>query len=95
MNRTASQWASDAILVQDACNSSGIVHTFSTLMSDLSDYSFQKNKGTSWKNRHPLVILFVDKLASLCGSNLNYGHDSYGFHRAYEWAKTADSFEYE
>lgn len=54
-----------AIEVQDAVNLSGVVHTFAEVMSVLSDYAFENNLGTEWKNTHPIVTLFIDKLADL------------------------------
>ena len=70
----------DAILVQDACNLSGVVHSFSAAMTKLrAVYSTQ---GTDFFNRHPIAVLFASKIASLTGCE-----HMETFSRAYETAK--------
>jgi hypothetical protein len=59
------QAAHDALACQDACNASGVVHSFDQAMSALWDEAHKQGKGTEWVNRHPIVTLFIDKLASL------------------------------
>lgn len=56
---------SDALIVQDACNLSGVVHSFSKHMQTLSDMGIDN---TDDKNRHPICVLFSSKIASLTGS---------------------------
>lgn len=61
-----------ALDVQNACNLSGVVHAFSRAVSGLwkvvnDDPS--KGRGTEWVNRHPVCLLFTDKLADLSGSS--------------------------
>ncbi len=65
----------DALIVQDACNLSGVVHSFSKHMQTLSDMGIDN---TDEKNRHPVCILFSSKIASLTGSE-----DFSNFSRAY------------
>jgi len=67
----------DAILVQDACNISGVVFSFARHMQKLCDMGLD----TEAKNRHPVSILFVDKLADLTGRP---GYPE--FHDAYQEA---------
>jgi len=105
MSKTAQEWANTAIDgVQSACNLSGVAHSFSQLMTDLHDFSWdarfgdnpRNHLGTDWCNQHPLVVLFVDKMASLCGTQ---SFDSSArFAWAYDWAKRVQldggDFEY-
>ncbi len=60
--------AREAILVQDACNLSGVVHSFSRVMSLLSEVSNRQRRGTDWKNHHPIAVLYANKIASLTGA---------------------------
>ena len=66
---TIKEAAQMALDVQDACNLSGVVHSFSRVMSLLSDEANRIGLGTDWKNTHPIAVLFSDKIASLTGSN--------------------------
>jgi len=65
---TMKEAAQMALDVQDACNLSGVVHSFSRVMSFLSDEANRTGKGTDWKNTHPIAVLFADKIASLTNS---------------------------
>ena len=53
---------------QDACNLSGVVYSFARAMDAICEQSRTLGHGTEWRNRHPAVTLFVDKLASLNGT---------------------------
>jgi hypothetical protein len=70
--------AQQALDVQDACNLSGVVHAFSRAMTELWDEAHRTGQGTEWVNTHPIVTLFIDKLASLnrYDSSLNEAWDS-------------------
>lgn len=65
MPMTYKQAAQAALDVQDACNLSGVLFSFAEVMQFLCDEAHAKNMGTKWKNHHPIVTLFVDKLADL------------------------------
>ena len=73
------RWASEAILVQDACNLSGVVHSFSRLMAFLCAIGLD----TEARNRHPIAVLFASKVASLTGCERMER-----FSESYEWCKT-------
>lgn len=61
--QTAAQAALD---VQNAVNLSGVVHTFSKILSEvLWPVSSKMGAGTYWVNQHPITQLFVAKLADL------------------------------
>ena len=62
--------ARSALLVQDACNLSGVVHDFSRVMALLSEISSRLDKGTEWKNHHPISVLYASKISSLTGSDV-------------------------
>ena len=66
----------EALQVQDACNLSGIVHSFSDGMSILWDIANATGKGTDWVNRHRYSRLFADKIKSLSGDIENGDFDS-------------------
>ena len=68
---TMQKAAQMALDVQDACNLSGVVHSFSRVMSFLSDEANRTGKGTDWKNKHPIAVLFADKISSLTNMNNN------------------------
>lgn len=55
------KWARDALLVQNAVNSSGIVHSLSRFMHELVEAGLD----THARNTHPIVKLFIDKLYDL------------------------------
>lgn len=81
--KTIQQLAKDAIDVQDACNLSGVVHSFSQVVTDLRTILTNEGKfSTDRLNTHPVVILYSNKIASLCGSE-----SGLEFSRAYDWAK--------
>jgi hypothetical protein len=65
----------DALAVQDACNLSGVVHSFSRHMKTLGELELD----TDEKNRHPVAVLFSSKIASLTHSEpllaFNYAYD--------------------
>lgn len=61
--RTLRDLAREALQVQDACNISGVAHGFARAMSSLCDLGL----ATDERNRHPITILWVDKLAHLSG----------------------------
>ena len=65
MPYTYQQAAQAAIDVQDAVNLSGIVFSFADAMQAICDKSHEINEGTQWRNRHPIVRLFLLKLCNL------------------------------
>jgi hypothetical protein len=69
--RTIQEMAEEANLVQDACNLSGVVHSFSRIMSELCEMGLD----TETRNRHPIVRAYVSKLVSL--SRYDMGDDTF------------------
>lgn len=85
VERTIKDLAKEALGIQDACNLSGIVHSFSRAMTDLRVIARAEGwEGTDKLNEHHIAVLFADKIASLVapGSNI----DGTRFRRAYMWA---------
>lgn len=63
---TIQEAAQAALDVQDACNLSGVVRSFNEIVIDVLWPEAQRlDKGTEWVNSHPIVTLFLSKLASL------------------------------
>lgn len=74
------KWMKSALLVQDACNLSGVVHSFSKMLTEMSvEGGFDHAK----RDAHPATILFVDKIHSMVP------HSAVDFSRAYDAAKEA------
>ena len=67
--RTECDLLKEAWLVQDACNLSGVVHSFGQVVSELWEHAREKGMGTEWVNQHPVCVLFADKMASLTRCN--------------------------
>ena len=73
--RTIKELAEEAVAVQDACNLSGVVHSFASVLDDLWRHAKRQGEGTDWVNQHPITKAFVGKLVSL--SRLQQGDDAY------------------
>jgi hypothetical protein len=59
--RTLQELAKEALDVQDTCNLSGVVHSFSRVMTELRPHC----SGTGQLNTHPICVLFADKIRDL------------------------------
>ena len=64
------RWGEKSLQVQDACNGMGVANSLVQLMRYLQDS--KQTYGTDDINRHPLVKLFVAKLADLAGLECTY-----------------------
>lgn len=63
MDANLQKAAKDALTVQDACNLSGVVHAFARAMTVIRE----STPGTEDANRHPVAVLFADKIMDLVG----------------------------
>jgi len=54
-----------ALVIQDACNLSGVVHSFSRMMNKIWEEAHKTQKSTDWVNHHPIAVLFAEKCAHL------------------------------
>ena len=64
----------DALMVQSACNLSGVVHSFSEILSRLVKEAQEQGKGTAWINTHPICILFAEQIKHLTTSDYFQAH---------------------
>lgn len=81
MKYTLQQAAQTAIDVQNACNLSGVVHSLADICSSLRE--LPDCTGTAWVNEHPIVTLFIDKLASLNRTQCLCAGNMHNYSRAY------------
>ena len=66
--RTEKELIKEAIDVQNACNLSGVVNSFSKAIADLWVIAREEGgKGTAWINQHRVSRLYADKIKSLSG----------------------------
>lgn len=65
---TEAHWCRDALRVQNACNPSGVAHSFAELCVAMH----KAGLSTSAICDHPATQLFVAKLADLSGLNYHY-----------------------
>jgi len=77
--KTLSQLASDALMVQNACNLTAVLRSAHEAARTLLRHP--DSTGTDWVNQHPVMVLYADKIASLTGCNDIY---SGNFDRAYD-----------
>lgn len=64
--RSWKSMAQEAINVQDACNLSGVVHSFSRIIKDVRErLRLEGKESTENVNTHPVCILYADKINSL------------------------------
>jgi len=63
MSKTIKDLARDALDVQNASNLSGVISGFSRALADLREHV----SGTDALSRHPITVLWSDKVAHLTG----------------------------
>lgn len=85
--RTWKEMAEESLRVQDACNLSGVVHAFSTIITEVrTRLDSEGQGGTDNVNNHPVCRLFSDKIASLTGTQFCNDDAHQNFSDAYKWA---------
>jgi hypothetical protein len=78
---TIREAAQAAIQVQDACNLSGVLHTYVEAMAAV----FEVAGSTTERNRHPVSVCFAAKIADLAGLTvLDYDGFGAAFHACQE-----------
>lgn len=60
--------ARTALDVQNACNLTGVLHSFLAAAQAVRTESDRLGKGTDWINQHPICFMFADKIGSLVGT---------------------------
>ena len=66
------RWCKDALSVQNACNPSGVAHSFATLCEQMH----QAGMSTTAICDHPAARLFAAKLADLMGLNHHWPREA-------------------
>jgi hypothetical protein len=62
--------ANDALMVQNACNLSGVVNSWGKAVTAIWDEAREgQMRGTDWVNRHPINVLFAAKATELSGGS--------------------------
>jgi len=61
--KTEQELLNEAYAVQDACNLSGVVHSFSRAISSLREIS--ECTDTDYINQHLICVLYADKIVDL------------------------------
>ncbi len=81
---TIKEAAKTAILAQDACNLSGVLASFHNVVTDVIWPDARRlGKATEFVNTHPIVTLFLDKLASLNRSQCLCSDSMKSYYSAY------------
>jgi hypothetical protein len=65
LTMTITDLANESLRVQNACNLSGIVHSYARALSDLR--TLCPSLSTDAINRHPIAVVWADKVAHLAG----------------------------
>ena len=87
--------ANEALMCQDACNLSGVLASFHAVVSDVIWPEARRlGKGTAWVNGHPIVALFLSKLADLNGPLANDFSRAYNAVQAIARGEQPDLFGY-
>ena len=85
MPKTLKEAAETALLIQDGCNLSGILRSFTEIVMDtLWPAAREQGQGTDWVNQHPICTLFLDKLVSLNRSQCVCSNNMKSFSEAYD-----------
>ncbi|EKQ70298.1 hypothetical protein OsccyDRAFT_0576 [Leptolyngbyaceae cyanobacterium JSC-12] len=61
-----------AIEVLSAVNSSGIVFSLARVMEKICEETRARQQGSFFKNSHPILRLYLEALAGLCGKDLDH-----------------------
>lgn len=84
---------SEAIEVQNAVNLGAIVYGFAELLDGIRSEPGYKQMGTQYINEHPVTVMFVNKLASLCHADAP-GRYSYAYAICREHGKLGAGINY-
>jgi hypothetical protein len=57
-----------AAMVLDASNLCGVVFEFKNVMDKICSEAFENHKSIEWKNRHPIALLYAEKINRLTGN---------------------------
>lgn len=79
----------DALNSQDACNISGMLFSLSEIQGRINHTSYKHGYGTDWRNRHPIVRLYIHHISFLCGNGESI--DSSEYHACSEFCRRVTS----
>lgn len=85
MYNTIQEAAKDALIVQDACNLSGVAHSFMDVLQVLRKTPMQDRdclQPTEFVNTHAVVFMFLFKMMSLNGKECLCEHCGEAYRRA-------------
>lgn len=85
MSKPLHTLAQEALDVQNACNLCAVAQGFARAMLDLGNYT----SGTDERNKHPIALLWADKIASLTGTQTFNGAASDAYGNCLQLAKEA------
>jgi hypothetical protein len=80
------QLAQRALDVQSACNLSGIIHAFSSDVTDLRAL-LKEQASTESVNKHPMCVLYSTQIAYLTGTSGVGCENAKAYSDAYAWAE--------
>ncbi|RPI56468.1 MAG: hypothetical protein EHM49_00300 [Deltaproteobacteria bacterium] len=52
----------NAVMVQNACNLSGVVREFAIVCKKIWDEAWEKGHGTTWVNTHPICRMYAEQI---------------------------------
>jgi hypothetical protein len=61
----------DTLQMMDACNASALLKSLNEIVPRIWEEADFYKKGTSWVNSHPIMLLWIGKIA-----DLSYGRDA-------------------
>lgn len=80
------QHYTDAIMVQNASNLSGVINTFNRVLAEIWKEPGPRNQGTDWVNQHPICMLYATQICHLTGMGMVANGPGYG--DAYNYCQT-------
>jgi hypothetical protein len=84
-SKRLAEMAQEVLFAQQACNLSGVIHSFSRTITELRDILQRENPigfSTTKLNEHPICVLYSSKIASL-----THSENGLMFSNAYDWCK--------
>jgi hypothetical protein len=63
----------NAMFSQGACNSSGLIFSLARVMEKICEEMTARGQGGVFKNSHPILRLYLEQIASLCGKDIDQG----------------------
>lgn len=71
-----------AVHSQNACNLSGIVYSFASILPKIWNEARARGKATKWVNEHPICAMFAEQITHLSGGVMTH-NPNYSAHSEY------------